>query len=161
LASKNYFLIAGLLILSLSQVRAQEIVHWGEIEKLRSQKNDTTYVLNFWATWCIPCVEELPEFQAIQKEFENQKVKIILISLDSKKRIESQLKPFLEKRKMTATVLLLDEPDYNQWIDKIDQSWEGNIPATWIWNNKSKFSIFIPESTTFETLKAQINKSLK
>jgi thiol-disulfide isomerase/thioredoxin len=147
--------------MSINQVNAQEIVHWSDIEDLRAQNNDTTYVLNFWATWCIPCVEELPVFQEAQQEFIGQKVKIILVSLDSKKRLESQVKPFVERRKMTSIVLLLDEPDYNQWIDKIDHSWEGNIPATWIWNHRNKFSIFIPESITFGELKKQINNSLK
>ena len=119
-----------------------------------NQKNDTTYVVNFWATWCLPCVEELPYFEALQTKYKNQKVKVILVSLDMSKQIESRLIPFLIKKKIQSQVLVLNDVDANAWIEQVDQSWSGAIPATAIYNkNKSKFH---ERSFNLETLEAEI-----
>ncbi|MFM9587521.1 TlpA disulfide reductase family protein, partial [Streptomyces caniscabiei] len=85
--------------------------------------DDSTYVLNFWATWCVPCVKEFPAFQYFAHEHLNEKVKVIMISLDFKKDYEKTLPPFLAKHPIDGTVYLLDEPDYNAWIEKIDKDW--------------------------------------
>lgn len=92
--------------------------------------NDTTYVINFWATWCKPCVKELPYFDNLNNKFVGQKIKVILISLDFKNQIESKLKPFIEKGNYKSKIVLLLDNKYNTWIEKVDSNWSGSIPAT-------------------------------
>jgi len=94
------------------------------------QKNDTTYVINFWATWCAPCVKELPYFEKLNQKYTDKKVKVILVSQDFSKQLEKKLKPFLEKNKLQSEVLVLIDPDANSWIDKVNPAWSGAIPAT-------------------------------
>ena len=111
-----------------------EVIKYRQLDSLLSMKNDTTYVINFWATWCKPCVEEMPYFLKLEKESKNLKRKFIYISLDFKRQFETRLMPFLKERNITSDVYLLDEPDYDSWIDKVDPKWQGNIPATLIYN---------------------------
>jgi len=116
---------------------AQEVVvyeKFGEFEKAVIKEDDTIYVINFWATWCAPCIKELPHFEKLHTE--NKKVKVILVSLDSRKDLEKKLIPFIERKKITAEVLLLSDKDYNSWLPKIDKDWSGAIPATLIIQGK-------------------------
>ncbi len=111
---------------------------FSKLEKRFSTNSDSTYIINFWATWCKPCVEELPAFFEVEKKYRNQKIKLILISLDFKKQIDKKLKPFLEKRKITTEVVVLTDPDSNTWINKISRDWSGAIPATLMFNKDKK-----------------------
>jgi len=117
-------------------LRAQpaKIIKLNQLDSLTGFQNDTTYVINFWATWCKPCVEEMPYFLEAEKNTSGRKFRFIFISLDFKRQFESRLIPFLKEKKITSTVYLLDEPDYDRWINKVDQGWEGNIPGTLIYN---------------------------
>jgi len=125
-------------------------------EPFLKMQTDTTYVINFWATWCQPCVEELPYFEKANAEFKDQKVKVILVSLDMKKQVESNLIPYIKKKNLKSLVIHLSDPDANSWISKVDSTWSGAIPATIIYNkNKRKF---YEQSFTFETLSNEIKQ---
>lgn len=124
-------------------VKAQDLTvfkKYDDLEKALFKENDTLYVVNFWATWCAPCVKELPYFETYSKENSNQKVKVILVSLDFEKQKDSKLIPFLKKKKITSDVVLLLEKDYNNWLPKVNKNWSGSIPATLlIKGNKRQF----------------------
>ncbi len=149
-------------ILSASGVRAQEIERIGipELEKILSASDDRLYVVNFWATWCAPCVKELPHFEKISEEYEPEKVKFILISLDFPSQIDKQLIPFLRKNKITLPVSVMTNLDYNAWIDKVDNSWQGNIPATLLFNNAAGRRLFIPDEVEEIELRKAITELL-
>lgn len=100
------------------------------IEPILNRANDTVYVYNFWATWCIPCVEELPNFLKFDSAMHNQPVRVLLVSIDMKSQLKTKLVPFLKSRNITSPVVVLSDPDANAWIDKVDKSWSGSIPAT-------------------------------
>jgi thiol-disulfide isomerase/thioredoxin len=95
-------------------------------------------VMNFWATWCKPCVQELPYFEELNKNYSASGLKVVMVSLDFKRELESRLKPFVQKNNMASEVLLLNEHDYNSWINKVDSSWSGAIPATVIISKGNK-----------------------
>ncbi|MBR9920749.1 MAG: redoxin domain-containing protein [Bacteroidetes bacterium] len=104
-----------------------------ELAPVFNKDNDTTYVINFWATWCKPCVEELPYIEQIHDAYPNEKVKVILVSLDFPNQIESKLLPFIEKNELQSDVVVLLDGKYNSWIDRVDNAWDGAIPVTLIY----------------------------
>src|SRR6476660_1613380 len=113
---------------------------FAQLEQLLNKQTDSIYVVNFWGTWCAPCIKELPHLEAIGAKYKNQKVKILLVSLDMNKQVESNLLPFIKKKKLQSEVIHLHEPDANAWISKVNPEWTGAIPATVIYSgSKRKF----------------------
>lgn len=119
---------------------------------------DTTYVINFWATWCKPCVKELPAFEQLEKENLDTKVKVVLVSLDFPDRLEKGVLPFIEKHNLKSEVVLLDDPDANSWIPAVSKEWSGAIPATLMVKNGR--STFYEQSFTYEELHNALQSNL-
>ena len=107
-------------------------------EPLLHKQSDTTYIINFWATWCAPCVKELPYFQEAYEKYKDTNVKIMLVSLDFGSSAKERVKQFIEARNITADVMILDDPKSNAWINKVNDSWSGALPATVIYNKDSR-----------------------
>ena len=128
------------------------------ITVLSRNSNDTTYVINFWATWCSPCVNEIDFFEEVHISFEDSKVKVILVSLDFPNQVEQRLIPFLEAREITAQVMLMTDLDYNSWIERVDKSWSGAIPATLIFNGERR--VFLEQELTRDELFENVNQIL-
>jgi len=132
-----------LLNIAFSTMKAQDstntpIVGFDYVEQLLQPKNDdTTYIINFWATWCRPCVKELPFITNLETKYADKKIKVFLVSLDFKKNYDKML-AFLKKRNITTSAVLLSAPDANALIDRVDKSWGGAIPATLIFNNTKR-----------------------
>ncbi len=135
-----------------------KVVDYKGLEPYLNKQNDTTYVINFWATWCGPCVKELPCFEQITDNYNDQKVKVILVSLDFPKSYQKSLIPFIKRKELKSEVILLDDPDSNTWINKIDKSWSGAIPATIIYNKNSRS--FYEQSFTYEDLESALEEKL-
>ncbi len=136
------------------------VVDFDGLLPLLSSDSDTTYVVNFWATWCKPCVAELPYFEEYHEKYKNEKVKVLLISMDFPKQIEKKLVPFINNRDLQPEVVLLDAPDPNSWIDKVDPEWSGAIPITIIFK-KDKRGFFEQSFHSLEELEETIDKVVK
>ena len=138
--TKKVILNLFVLLFVAFSVQAQEKVTvydtYDDFAKNVLIEDENVYVINFWATWCAPCIKELPYFEKLNAE--NKNVKVILVSLDSKKDLDKKLIPFIEKRKLKSKVLLLADKDYNSWLSKVDADWSGAIPATLLLNGKKK-----------------------
>ena len=100
--------------------------------------SDTIYVVNFWATWCKPCIEELPDFEKFNRQNKTKIVKIILVSTDFKENLKEKVIPFLKKNYYSMECVLLDEINGNDFIDKINSKWSGAIPATYFTTKRKK-----------------------
>lgn len=120
---------------------------------------DKTYVINFWATWCSPCVKELPYFEEVNKQSLDKNTEVILVSLDFPSQIETKLKPYLKRNKIKSKVILLDDSKMNTWVPKVSEQWDGGIPATLIVN--SSIYNFYPKPFEKEELFTEINKVIK
>lgn len=115
-----------------------------DFEPLLQKNNDTTYIINFWATWCKPCVAELPVFEELHSKGQDEKIKVILCSLDFPNALEKSLYPFVEKWNLQSQVVVLLDGKFNRWVDKISPDWSGAIPATYVYKNNQK--IFVEKS---------------
>lgn len=129
-----------------------EIIKFQDLEQLM-QKNDGIYVFNFWASWCKPCVSEMPAFEALANDFRLNKVSVIFISLDFKRDLEA-VEKFVAEHQIKSKVYLIDEPDYDSWIDKVSPQWSGAIPATLISNGTRKE--FYEQSFDYQSLSNKI-----
>lgn len=128
-------------------------------EHLLQQEDGKTYVVNFWATWCKPCVKELPAFEAINEEYSGKEVEVILVSLDFSEKLESHVVPFVQKHDLKSDIVLLDDVDANTWIPKVDEDWSGAIPATLIYNKEQRK--FYERSFTYDELKTELKTFLQ
>ena len=135
------------------------VYNFDELEPLLNKKEDKVYVVNFWATWCAPCVKELPYFEALNEDYKSKNIEVLLVSLDFPKQYETRLKPFIAEHKLKSEIVVLNDVDSNTWIPKVDKEWSGAIPATIIYN-KSKRA-FYEKSFNLEELKTEVNKFLK
>jgi len=112
--------------------KAQTVTQIYKIDGLlkRISNPDTTYVVNFWATWCKPCIQELPAFDSLFAQTKQSTIKIILVSLDFKEELEKKVNPFLKRNQIKSECVLLDEVNGNNFINQISEKWTGAIPAT-------------------------------
>jgi thiol-disulfide isomerase/thioredoxin len=114
------------------------VLNYDQLKPLLHLDNDTTYVVNFWATWCVPCVKELPYFLQLDSVFHNDPFKLVLVSLDFKKDYLRKLQPFVRERGIDDKVLVLEDNRSNYWIDDIDPTWGGSIPATLVFRGQKR-----------------------
>jgi thiol-disulfide isomerase/thioredoxin len=124
----------------ISYAQSVEVVKFDDLQEILKNKTETTYIINFWATWCKPCVAELPHFETLANNFRQNKIKVLLVSLDFAKDIE-KVREFVKHEKIISDVVLLNETDANKWINLIDNNWSGAIPAT-IMLNEDKRQFF-------------------
>jgi len=133
---------AILLCVSLSSFAQEvEVIKFDKLHSLLAEEGEQVHIINFWATWCAPCVKELPLFEALSTK-NDPRVKVTLISLDFVDEI-NKVKAFIHRRKIKSKVFLLDEIDYNSWIDRVEESWGGAIPATLFVNQQTGQRKFI------------------
>lgn len=133
---------SGLLIILLffawnsraaGQTESIPVLDFDQFEHMLYRDTDSVYVVNFWATWCAPCVREIPYFEALHERYASQGVRVVLVSLDFPNHLHSRLIPFIQERDMQSQVLLLDDANANRWIPMVDERWNGAIPATLIY----------------------------
>jgi len=132
------FLLICLSLISYSLSAQVKLLTLDELDKRLAAGKDTTYVVNFWATWCSPCVAELPNFEKLRLSNLKKPVKVLLVSLDFKSKLQKEVIPFVQRNKINAEVFLLNEPDQQAYIERIDKKWSGAIPATLFVNKKTR-----------------------
>ena len=134
-------------------------LNFEQLEPRLTTDSDSVYLVNFWATWCVPCVKELPEFEKINELYSHRQVKVLLVSLDNPRHMESRLIPFIEQHNLKSEIVLLDDPGSNRWIPNVDDSWSGAIPATIIFTKDSRS--FYEQAFTFDELESIVKSKLK
>jgi thiol-disulfide isomerase/thioredoxin len=136
-----------------------EVINFAQLqEQAESKTNDTLYVVNFWATWCKPCVQEMPFFEETATKFSSQKVKIIYMSLNSLKELPT-VEKHIETKNIQNRVFLLNAGNPNDWVDKVDKTWSGSIPATIMYKGGKKVFFKEGEFTQEEINEVITNKN--
>tara|TARA_R110002126_G_scaffold291243_3_gene451341 strand:- start:12421 stop:12954 length:534 start_codon:yes stop_codon:yes gene_type:complete len=145
-------------IIEYQQISSVKTYSYDQLKPLLEKNDDKIYVVNFWATWCAPCVKELPYFEKIKKEYADQNVTVLLVSLDFPKQVEKKLIPFINRKKLQSEVVLLDDVNEDVWIKAIDESWSGALPATLIYTTNNRK--FYEQSFDYETLENELKTFL-
>jgi thiol-disulfide isomerase/thioredoxin len=134
---KILFSIACLAAYSLSFSQTAEIVKLNRVQDLIGTRSEKIEIVNFWATWCAPCVKEIPFFEKITNDNRSDiHITLVSMDLDLDPNPEKVYK-FIARKNIQSQVLLLNEPNPNSWISQIDKDWSGALPATIIINHKT------------------------
>ena len=157
---KSLLLSINLLFSAPVFAQGVAVIKFPELEKRLARPTDTTYVVNFWATWCAPCVKELPNFEQVGAANATKKVKVLLVSLDYASQLDKKVKPFVKQRGLKSEVVLLNETDPNAWLGKVDAKWSGALPFTLIINNKTGQRSTFEQELSATELTAALQKFL-
>ncbi len=130
-----------------------------EFEKFLHIENDQVYIINFWATWCQPCVEELPHFESINTTYKHKGVNVVLVSFDKPSEVDSKLIPYLTKHDIRSEVVMLSDANIKSWKDRVDPHWARSIPITIIYNKDKRR--FYERTFSLDELKHEVEKFLK
>lgn len=151
---KIKIILLAFFLFSISKVSTAQVklINLNQLESRINNNSDTVYVVNFWATWCGPCVKELPNFEQLGSKYKSKPLKVLLVSLDFKSRLNTVVNPFVKKNNLKSELYLLNEKSEQDYIDKISKSWSGSLPATLIINNKTKTRNFYEQEFNFEAL---------
>lgn len=158
---KALIFLCSLALISYHSAQAQKIKSYNADELVaRTANTDTIYIVNFWATWCVPCVKELPSFNIVNDYYKGKPVKVILASFDFKEQYPQKLESWVSKKKLHPEVVWFNETNPTDYIPKIAPEWEGGLPATLLINNKKGIKKLIPDEVTVEELKTWIEAQL-
>lgn len=148
---KKILLIIGVILAlhNMGSAQTVRLVNTQDLQTRFKAGRDTVYIVNFWATWCKPCIQEMPYFEKFSSEYKSRPVKVLLINVDAKSKIESSVKPFISRNKLKNEVLFLNESAYQS---KIDKSWNGSLPATLFVNEKDSKRKFNARAITYDEL---------
>lgn len=133
----------------------------GEIEKLLSNHGADLLVVNFWATWCGPCVEELPYFIRLANSHPTERVRVLGLSADFADQLETTVIPFLKSREVpySNVVLWLDNPE--DAISLVSDEWSGVLPATFFYDREGRKLKELPRVVTETELNDTVAELLK
>ncbi len=157
---KFFGICLGLLMSANLIAQPIEVIKYPDLAKLIESDKDKVAVFNFWATWCRPCIKEIPYFEQAQQDYASKGVQVYLVSFDFVEELDTKVKNFVDKKGLKSSIKLLDETDYNAFIDKIDPSWSGAIPATLIVDNINNEKHFFEKEFEEGELETIINDIL-
>lgn len=148
---------------SPSETVAQSIpaLKAAQLAGLSHRGSDSVYVINFWATWCRPCVAELPNLLTVWKKYQGEKVQLLLVSLDDKESWPEQILAFARKRTIDAPLAWLDETDADYFCNLIDRSWSGAIPATLFLKPSAGYRAFYESEFSADSFETALRKALE
>ena len=149
-------LLALVCICQLTQAQQIKKLKIAELLKM-IDTSSSPLVINFWASWCAPCVKEIPWFEKNIAAFADKKVKLVLVSIDFPEDYPKNIAAFAKKNGYKSEIIWLNETNADEFCPKIDKSWEGAIPVTLMVNNKKKYRQFynqqLPEPRLIQELK--------
>ncbi|WP_296377974.1 TlpA disulfide reductase family protein [Winogradskyella sp.] len=156
---KKLLYILFVFVIACDSSKELEVYDYDGLKPLINVTDNKIHVVNFWATWCAPCVKELPYFEKLNEEYKDKDVELLLVSLDFPRQYETKLKPFLKEKQLKSKVVCLDDVDQNRWIPAIDTKWSGALPATIIYKGNKRQ--FYEKSFTYEELEKEVQQFLK
>ena len=156
-------LLPAVLALSLASVAAGEPVKLVKPGQYRSRivapKKGRVLLVNFWATWCDPCREEMPALVSAAKRFSSKDVAVALVSTDSLKKT-ADVQKFLTSAKIPFVCWQAKSSDPQRFIDAVDKSWNGAVPYTLVYDRKGEVVARLAGPQTEKSFGEAVRKAL-
>ena len=151
-----------MMLMLLGGINAQDIKKWKitDVEQYIAESKDEVLVINFWATFCKPCVAEIPFFISTVEKYKSSKVALLLVSLDLPSFYPTKIAAFAKKNNFRASIAWLDETNADYFCPRVDSAWSGSIPATLVINKKTGFRKFAEEEMSQESFEAIIKQAI-
>ncbi|MCG2617523.1 TlpA family protein disulfide reductase [Terrimonas sp. NA20] len=158
----KYLLLACICLSVITNTEAQHTksVKITDLEKTIAESN-TPLIINFWATYCIPCIAEMPAFEKLAAKYKNKGVKLLFVSLDMQDDYPAKVDSFIKKRKIQNPTVWLDETNADYFCPKVDPKWSGAIPATLFIHTKKNYRRFFEKEFSEEELEKEIMAILR
>jgi len=139
------FLLFAVSLSAAGQARVApvaKVVKLADLQKIMTEPSNQVKVINFWATWCAPCVKELPLFERLNEQRKDVAVTLVSMDMDLDPN-PAKVHKFVARKKIASSVLILDESNPNTYIDKIEKDWSGALPATIVINTTTGKRVFV------------------
>ncbi len=158
----KYFFVLVTSVLCLCHINAQEIkkIKINDLEAYIKNCNHPL-VVNFWATYCSPCLKEMPYFEKIVGQEKDKNLELLLVSVDMPDYYPVRIASFIKEKKITSSVWWLNESNADYFCPKVDKSWTGGIPSTLFVNNKTHYRKFFERQLTESQAEENIKALLK
>jgi thiol-disulfide isomerase/thioredoxin len=132
-----------------------------QIDSIKTASKSNVILVNFWASWCNPCVEEFPDLIKLKNDFADKGLRMIFISLDFPEEVDTKLKPFLKENNVDFTTYFCSFQKTEELMDYFDKNWDGAIPATFIFDKKGELKSKIIGSHSYNFYKKEISKYIE
>ncbi|MET0463663.1 MAG: TlpA disulfide reductase family protein [Chitinophagaceae bacterium] len=158
----KYWLLTCLCLIFFTSTEAQHTksIKITELEKMITESS-SPMIINFWATYCIPCIAEMPAFEKLAAKYKDKGVKLLFVSLDMQDDYPSRVDSFIAKRKIQNPAVWLDETNADYFCPKVDPKWSGAIPATLFIHTRKNYRRFYEKEFSEEELEKEIMAILK
>jgi thiol-disulfide isomerase/thioredoxin len=157
---KIFFIITFVLIVANLNGQDIKAIKVTELSKT-IKESKTPLIVNFWATFCAPCLQEIPYFQQLTQQYKSQNVSLIFVSLDLKEAYPLKVNETAKKLNLVYPVVWLNETNADYFCPKIDTSWTGGMPSTLLVNNSTGYHKFFEDQLSKEKLDKEIQEMLK
>lgn len=153
--------VAGSLALAGCSGRATVVpVTASGIDSIRQASESRVVLLNVWATWCKPCLDEMPGIVRLRADYSGDDLVVLLLSADDLSDLDSVVVPFLERTGVGFPTYIIGDRDQDAVIRALDPEWSGALPATILSRRGGGRSETLVGERTYEQLKTAIDALL-
>lgn len=137
-----------------------KVINTDELKKIVAERNGNILFINIWATWCVPCIEEFPDIVKLYKNYNNNGIDFLSLSVDLVSEKESKVIPFLQKHNAEFSTYIIDEKKSEEVINFINKEWSGAVPVTIIYNENGEQTAFLEGLQSYESFKNALEKTM-
>lgn len=159
----NMFVLIMMLLFS-ARLYSQEVLPLSstkDLDNLKESLNGKVVLLNFWATWCVPCVKEFPDLVKLYNDYKDKDFRLIFISTDVPEEVNSKVIPFLKENGVNFVTYYNNFSKSEDLIDYIDKNWEGAVPTTYIYDKNGKVTASVLGKKDYSYFEKEILKNLE